>query len=84
MRLKLALSTFYSKNEVKKHLEEEEKEKDFENAWKVSRFFAFSYDAFVVHLHVLLLTLVCSFVCLICSSFGCITKHLTSVPSGKS
>ena len=85
MRLKPALSTFYSRNEVKKHLEE----KDVENAWKVSRFFAFFYDTFVVHLQylkeikscsgVLLLTRVCSFVCLICSSFGClITKHLMS------
>ena len=88
LRLKPALSTFYSKNEVRKHLEK----KDFENAWKVSRFFAFFYDAFVVNLQcleeikscsgVLLLTLVCSFVCLNCSSFGCITKHLMSVPLG--
>ena len=91
LRLKSVLSTFYSESEVKKHLEK----KDFENAWKVSRFFAFFLDAFLVHLQylaeifetviksyscVLLLKLLCSFVSLICSSFECITKHLCLFP----
>ena len=49
LRLKPVLSTFHSKNEVSKHLEQ----KDFENAWKVSRFFAFFNDVFVVHLQCL-------------------------------
>ena len=51
LRLKPALSTFYSRNKVRKHLEK----KDFENAWKVSRFefFAFFYDAFLVYLQCL-------------------------------
>ena len=44
--LKPALSTFYSKNEGRKHLGQ----KDFNNVLKVSRFFAFFYDVFVVHL----------------------------------
>ena len=47
---KMALSALYSKNEVKTHSEK----KDFKNVWKVTLFFAFFYDAFVVHL--LLLT----------------------------
>ena len=45
--LKPALSTFYSKNEVKKLLEK----KDFENAWRVSRFFAFFCFLYDVFLH---------------------------------
>ncbi len=53
------------------------------------------YDVCVVHLQcfieeikscsgLLLLTLIWTFVCLIRLSFGCITKHLMSVPSGNS
>ena len=49
LRLKPTLSTLYSRNEVRKHLEK----KDFKNAWKVSRFFAFFYDAFLVYLQCL-------------------------------
>ena len=40
---------FIRKTKSKKHLEK----KDFENAWKVSRFFAFFYDAFLVYLQCL-------------------------------
>ena len=91
LRLKPALSTFYLKNEVEKHLEQ----KDFKNALKVSRFVAFFYDVFVVCFQcleeikscsgvLLFITLICLFIYLICSSFGCITKYLMSVPLGNS
>ena len=90
LRLKPALSTFCSRNEVKKHLQE----RDYENGWRASQFFPFVYDVFAVHLKcleyitescsALLLTIICSFVRLICSSFECITTHIMSVPSGNS
>ena len=84
---------FYSKNEVKKLLEQ----KDFENAWKVGSLlsfvrslrcvftFAVFYRRNKVALRRAVVTcnaIFFSFVCLICSSFGCITKHLMSGPSG--
>ena len=90
--LKPALSTSYSKNEVKKTFRAEGFRKCLESKSVICFLLSVVYDVFL-HLQyfieeikscsgVLLLTQFFSFVSLICSFFGCITKHLMSGPSG--